>query len=511
MKSLFIKFNILLFLLCLSMVAAANSELFRWKLDDNQIILNVAGNAYIYSSSVNIVAMDSDGEKLELNMAKPTSHTDDLSGTVDIYGTGEHRWTAKHDKKIDGAKIEYQGCSAPSPTSNGTCYLPATLSLGNTFQSGTQSHPTQITGHLAQDLFHDFKVLQISEGEMNTEEFITFLQKGDDESNLVNGNIFANKSFYLVLVLVFLGGLVLNFTPCVLPMIPINLAIIGANGSNTKRQGFIRGMVYGLGMMLTYGLLGLLVVMGGAKFGYLNSSSVFNLLVALVFVILGLSMLEVFNIDFSQYQNKFNVHKMQGTWVIVALVMGATSALLAGACVAPVIIGMMLFASQLFNTGNYWGLILPFVFGMGMALPWPFAGWTIGVLPKPGKWMVRVKQIFAIFIFGGALYYGYIGYTLLPRSFSAATEIAELRLGLKDAQDTDKLVLIDFWASWCKNCTHMEKTVFKDAKVKEIIDKNYVLVKFQAEKFDDLQVTEVLDYFHLKGLPAFVILKPDDK
>ena len=85
----------------------------------------------------------------------------------------------------------------------------------------------------------------------------------------------------------------------------------------------------------------------------------------------------------------------------------AIAALLAGACVAPVVIQVVLFSSNLYATGTSIALALPFVLGLGMALPWPIAGAGLASLPKPGAWMVRVKQAFGVVILATAVYYGY--------------------------------------------------------------------------------------------------------
>ena len=82
--------------------------------------------------------------------------------------------------------------------------------------------------------------------------------------------------------------------------------------------------------------------------------------------------------------------------------MGAVAALLAGACVAPVVIQVVLFSSNLYATGTTIALALPFCLGLGMAIPWPIAGAGLAALPKPGAWMVRVKQAFGVFILATA-------------------------------------------------------------------------------------------------------------
>src|SRR4030095_4430190 len=103
-----------------------------------------------------------------------------------------------------------------------------------------------------------------------------------------------------------IGGLALNLTPCVLPMIPINLAIIGAGAQASSRgRGFWLGLAYGGAMAVVYGVLGLIVILTAGTFGTINSSAWFNLGIAVLFVVLGLAMFDVLLIDFSQYSSHF--------------------------------------------------------------------------------------------------------------------------------------------------------------------------------------------------------------
>ena len=154
--------------------------------------------------------------------------------------------------------------------------------------------------------------------------------------------------------------------------------------------------------------------------------------------------------------------------------MGAVAALLAGACVAPVVIQVVLFSSNLYATGTTLALALPFCLGLGMALPWPFIGAGIAALPKPGVWMVRVKQAFGVFILATALYYGYQAYTLFanrwvdPSAVKASVEAqlkagwhASLARGPRRRAREQKPVLIDLWATWCKNCLTMDRTTLR--------------------------------------------------
>ena len=134
-------------------------------------------------------------------------------------------------------------------------------------------------------------------------------------------------------------------------------------------------------------------------------------------------MFDVITIDFSRFSSGLRFAEAgRGTFVL-AFVMGAVAALLAGACVAPVVIQVVLFSSDLYANGKTVALALPFLLGVGMAVPWPIAGAGLAALPKPGAWMVRVKQVFGVMILATALYYGYEAYVLFADRFVDASEV----------------------------------------------------------------------------------------
>ena len=275
------------------------------------------------------------------------------------------------------------------------------------------------------------------------------------------------------------------------------------------------GGVYGLGMAITYGALGLVVVLTGSKFGALNASPWFNLVIAAIFFILALAMFDVITIDLARFQGSSVPGAKKGHFA-AALIMGAVSALLAGACVAPMVIFVLLLAGSLYSKGVALGLFLPFLLGLGMALPWPFAGAGLSFLPKPGRWMTWVKYTFGIIILVVAAYYGYEAYRIFQSDRSAPATGGEavpqqsdaaLVDGLNRAQKEGKPVFIDFWATWCKNCVVMDKTTFKDPEVRKKLE-NFVTVKYQAEKPNEPPTKDVLDTFKAIGLPTYVMLVP---
>ena len=363
-----------------------------------------------------------------------------------------------------------------------------------------------------------FTVVASTGGYLGSNDFLTFIKNA--ESGVVEKGLFEGQGPLAILLIVFLGGLALNLTPCVLPMIPINLAIIGAGAQAGSRQrGFLLGLTYGGAMAFVYGVLGLVVVLTASTFGTINASPWFNLGIAALFVALALAMFDVFEIDFSRFSNSVGSGAGRGTFLL-AFTMGAVAALLAGACVAPVVIQVVLFASNLYATGTTVALALPFFLGIGMAVPWPIAGAGLASLPRPGPWMVRVKQAFGVLILGTAVYYGYLAYELFSSRWVDATEVASsveeklkegwhstLAAGLAAAEREGKPVLVDLWATWCKNCLTMDKTTLVDPSVKQALE-GYVKVKFQAEQPDEPPAVDVMKRFKAVGLPAYVILKP---
>lgn len=365
-------------------------------------------------------------------------------------------------------------------------------------------------------LFEGFELKGDGAGYMPEEEFISWLERierGESSSEVnVLERVFSEYGILLAMLLLLPLGLLLNLTPCVLPMIPINLAIIGAGGKDGRRgRGFMLGLSYGAGMALAYGVLGVAVVLTGSQFGALNSSGWFNASVAVVFVLLGLAMFEVIHIDLSRFRSGDAGGSDSGRGKVAgAFLLGGLSAVLAGACVAPVLIWALVLATDLYSSGNMAGLFLPFMLGVGMALPWPFLGAGVSSLPRPGMWMVRVRQLFGVVILALAVYYGYVSYRQfrgVGEQELAAGWTADLKAGLAEAKAAKRPVFIDFWGVSCKNCVMMDEQVFPAESVKSRMER-YVKVKFLADDMSDPIVSEAIKTFGVKGFPTYVVLQP---
>jgi thioredoxin:protein disulfide reductase len=369
------------------------------------------------------------------------------------------------------------------------------------------------------ELFDRFTVLGSTGGYLNASEFLKFIRNA--ESGVKTKGLFEGRGPLAILALVFLGGLALNLTPCVLPMIPVNLAIIGAGAERARRsRGFLLGAVYGGAMALVYGVLGVIVILTAGTFGTINASPWFNLAIAALFVVLGLAMFDVLMVDFTRFRSGLRLGDTGRGTLWLAFSMGAIAALLAGACVAPVVIQVVVFASNLHASGTSVALALPFVLGLGMGLPWPIAGAGLASLPKPGAWMVRVKQAMGVLILATAAYYAYIAYGIFanrwvdPAAVQASVEEklkegwhSSLADGLQAASNTNTPAIIDFWATWCKNCVVMDETTLRDPAVKSALS-GYTRIKFQAEDPDATPAKELMQRIGAVGLPAYVIVRP---
>jgi thiol:disulfide interchange protein len=238
-------------------------------------------------------------------------------------------------------------------------------------------------------------------------------------------------------------------------------------------------------------------------------------IVALVFVALGASLFGFFSIDFSRFRSGVVKPDASRAGLAVPFFLGALSAVLAGACVAPILVSVLVLTARLYAEGNAIALALPFVLGLGMALPWPFLGAGMKVLPKPGAWMKHVNRIFAVVVLLFAAYYGYLAWKGWTRGASVAPQSNGITGAVEatpdtfedvfaEAEEKGKPILVDCWATWCKNCFAMDRTTLADKRVREALA-GYTVIRLQA---DDMKGFRMIEPFKdVQGLPAYAIFE----
>jgi thiol:disulfide interchange protein DsbD len=203
--------------------------------------------------------------------------------------------------------------------------------------------------------------------------------------------------------LCFVAGVGVSFTPCVLPMVPITMALIGAKGAGSRFAAFGLSATYVLGQALVYTSLGVSAGMTGALFGSWLQEPLLLAGVAVFFVVMGLGMFGAFDIGVPSFIASRLSGKGGGGGFSGAFLLGMIGAVLAGPCSGPVVASVLALISQGGNLALGAGLMFSFSLGMGMIIL--VAGGATGWLPKRGMWMVAVKQSFGIFLWLGAIYF----------------------------------------------------------------------------------------------------------
>ncbi len=206
---------------------------------------------------------------------------------------------------------------------------------------------------------------------------------------------------------IFFGlGLLLAFTPCVFPMIPILSGIIAGQGETiTTRKAFFLSLAYVLAMALTYAVIGVIAGLFGANLQATFQNVWVLTAFAAVFVALALSMFGFYDLQLpSSWQSKLTAisNKQEGGTLAGAAIMGALSAVIVGPCVAPPLMGALIFIGK---TGDaVLGFFALLGLGLGMGAPLLAIGTSAGeLLPRAGAWMDAVKAVFGVLLLAVAI------------------------------------------------------------------------------------------------------------
>ena len=272
-------------------------------------------------------------------------------------------------------KIKYQGCS-----NKGLCYQPLKVS-------------------------YDFKMPNNISSTKNTEQSNSLVS---EEQKIVN--MLKDNSFFAILGIFFVFGLLLSFTPCVFPMIPILSSIIVAQSKSDKnmsaKKGFLLSLVYVISMSLAYAIAGVIAGIFGANLQSALQNPWAIGIFSAIFVALALSMFGYFEIkipSFIQTKIDNSLRKREGNGYTSVAIMGFLSALIVGPCIAPPLAGALMYISQ--SGDAILGGLALFVMSFGMGALLLVVGAGAGkFIPKPGGWMNKVSQVFGVIMLAIAIW-----------------------------------------------------------------------------------------------------------
>ncbi|MBI2083050.1 MAG: thioredoxin family protein [Deltaproteobacteria bacterium] len=323
-------------------------------------------------------------------------------------------------------------------------------------------------------------------------------------------SMIAGKKFIGQLGLAFLGGILTDLTPCVLPIIPLTLAFIGVRREKRKRHhDFLLTALMVLSMSFTYALLGLTGALLGKSLGFLFQGVYFSIFAALLFLVFALAL-----IGWIPFQIPLGLHqrasRLGGKGIPGAILAGMTIGLIAAPCVGPVIASLLLFVAETADLLR--GFTILFAFGLGMGSLFLvlalFYETFAGKIPGAGM-TLWIKRVIALLLVVTSFYYGYVAYRQIrPASVTSSYWLTEPEIVFRKAYGEKKPILVDFYAVWCLPCLEMERKTFSDPIVKEYILKNFVPLKVDCTKQTSV-CKEMIDQYDVVGWPTYLLLNSE--
>lgn len=378
-----------------------------------------------------------------------------------------------------------------------------------------------------------------------------------DDSQVADKGLFsriAASGLAVSLLLVFLGGLGLNLTPCVYPIIPITISYFGAQSEGRTWRLFALGLLYVIGMAVTYSIIGVVSAMSGAFFGGLLQQPAVIAAIAAVFVFLAFGMFGVY--DFRLPDSWVARASGSRTGIIGALLMGLTMGIIAAPCIGPLVLGLVAYVAAVGDP--VYGFLLFFFLALGLGSPYLllalFAG-KIKNLPRSGEWMEGVKHIFGLILLAMAVYFAT---PLLPAAFrefalpvfgilaacyalffdragNAVTIFKRLKIGIslvvlglsifclvpsesqkaqwpafsepayqKALANQQKMIMV-FHADWCIPCKELDKITFSSKRVQEALE-NFQVFQIDLTLASDQEARKVGKRFGVLGVPTIILM-----
>jgi cytochrome c-type biogenesis protein len=215
-------------------------------------------------------------------------------------------------------------------------------------------------------------------------------------------NLSGNPLDYL---LVFAGGVLVSFSPCVYPLLPASLSYIGVTASKSKSQGFILSLVYVTGLAFVYSILGMISALSGSLFGMVSAHPLTRIIVGGIFIVFGLSLLGFFSIKIVDFSPKFRTNDRKKALGKVFL-LGASSGLVISPCTSPILGSILVIVAAKGSLVYGVTLLLTFAYGIGFIF---ILGGTCSAillnLPKAGEWMSRINKFCAAVLITAGIYF----------------------------------------------------------------------------------------------------------
>ncbi|HAU1638236.1 TPA: protein-disulfide reductase DsbD [Legionella pneumophila] len=383
----------------------------------------------------------------------------------------------------------------------------------------------------------------------------------DTVMHFITGN-----SAFVYLSAFFGLGILLAFTPCVLPMVPILSGIIVGQNSISTGKAFKLSLSYVTGMAITYAGAGMLAGYMGSTIQTVMQRPVVITLFSVVFVAMALSMFGFFELKLpASLGNRLNKNKQlekQRSYLSVGI-MGVLSTLIVSPCVTAPLIGVLSYIGQ--NGQVIMGGLILFVMALGMGVPLLIVGAGYGtLLPKTGSWMLKIKQLFGFIMLGIAIWMlsrilnqaithilwagllivasislgtlksqnnwrgyltqglglvalisgGIIFYnTTIPsvkvkqgslenNPFIKINTLSALQLQLEQAKNAKKAVFLDFSADWCSDCQEMDSKVFNQPEIQKAMS-DWISIKVDIST-KNAEVDAIKKAFGIYGTPTMI-------
>lgn len=371
--------------------------------------------------------------------------------------------------------------------------------------------------------------------------------------------LFTNtESRTMQFLLAFLLGVLMSFTPCIYPMIPITVGILGTGAHNTVARNFLLALSYTVGLATTFAVMGLLVTSCGAQCGQILSNPLFVIILVIILGYLGLSMLGLYEMKIPRFLQPKNRTVTRGSF-LSAFIFGIASGTIASPCMSP---GLALVLTATAKLGSMLlGFGLLFVFGVGSALPLLIIGTfsaSLALLPRAGIWMVEVKKIFGFLLLGMCVYYVsnilplvvatgltalflcavggyyifyawharsttgrlfagiialslataalYTAYTAYKQSTTVTTWRTDYETARQEALRDKKYLLLDFGASWCSLCHVLEKGILSSPEITQL--DAIIPVKIDGSTQGSEPYSTLVKQHTIRGLPTVLLIDP---